>query len=159
VLTRFVRGIGDMADEIGHTERYSRRARGLARLGRAVPSRLAEAAGAAAAEDSVRLNRIFDESDVVLTPMFTRRPLRVREYDRASGARTLAGMTRWAPYAAAFNHTGQPAMAVPAGFAPDGFPLSVQLVGPFESEARLFSLGAQLEQAREWFAARPAVAT
>jgi amidase len=158
VLTRFVRGIGDMAREVGHRDRYSRRARGLARLGSALPDRVAAAAGVAAAEDSVRLNQIFDESDVVLTPMFTRRPLRVREYDGASGIRTLTGMTRWAPYAATFNHTGQPAIAVPAGFAPDGFPLSVQLVGPFESEARLFSLAAQLEQAREWFAARPAVA-
>jgi amidase len=158
VLTRFVRGLGDYAIKIGHRERYSRRARGIARIGMVIPSRTAEAAGVAAAEDSVRLNRIFDESDVVLTPMFTRRPLRIREYDGTTGIRTLTGQARWAPYSAAFNHTGQPAVSVPAGLTPDGFPLAVQLVGPFESEARLFSLSAQLEQARKWHEARPAVA-
>jgi amidase len=158
VLTRFVRGIGDKAQEIGHRERLSRRAKGFARLGTAIPGRLADSAAAAAAADAVHLNQIFDESDVVLTPMFTRRPLRIREYDGASGLRTLIGMTRWTPYSGAFNHTGQPAVSVPAGFTPHGFPLAVQLVGPFDAEARLFSLSAQLEAAREWPAHRPAVA-
>src|SRR3954468_11193539 len=158
VLTRFVRGLGDKADEIGHRDRYSRRAKGIARIATAIPTRVAAAAAVAAAEDSVRLNKIFDESDVVLTPMFTRRPLRIREYDGTTGVRTLTGQARWAPYSAAFNHTGQPAVSVPAGFTPDGFPLAVQLVGPFESEGRLFSLSAQLEGARRWHEARPAVA-
>jgi amidase len=158
VLTRFVRGLGDKAVEIGHRDLLSRRAKGIARIGTAIPSRFADAAEVAAAEDSVRLNVIFDESDVVLTPMFTRRPLRVREYDGTTGVRTLAGQARWSPYSAAFNHTGQPAVSVPAGLTPDGFPLAVQLVGPFDSEARLFSLAAQLEEAREWSKHRPAVA-
>ncbi|HEY6887304.1 MAG TPA: amidase family protein, partial [Solirubrobacter sp.] len=146
------------AAEIGHRDRLSRRAKGIARIGSAIPSRVAQSAAAAAAEDAAHLNEIFDESDVVLTPMFTRRPLRVREYDGTSGVRTLAGQARWAPYSAAFNHTGQPAVSVPAGFTSDGFPLAVQLVGPFDSEARLFALSAQLEQARGWAERRPAVA-
>ncbi len=158
VLTRFVRGIGDMAEEIGHRDRLSRRARGIARIGTAIPSRLADAASAQSAADAERLNRIFDESDVVLTPMFTRRPLRVREYDGRSGLRTLAGNVRFAPYGGAFNHTGQPAVAVPAGFAGDGFPIGVQLVGPPDSEARLISVSAQLEQARDWASHRPELA-
>jgi amidase len=158
VLARFVRGIGDKALEIGHRERLSRRARGMARIGTSIPGRVADAAAAQAATDSERLNRIFDESDVVLTPMFTRRPLRVREYDGRGGLWTLAGNVRFAPYAGAFNHTGQPAVAVPAGFTGNGFPLGVQLVGPHDSEARLISLAAQLEPARDWPAHRPAVA-
>jgi Asp-tRNA(Asn)/Glu-tRNA(Gln) amidotransferase A subunit family amidase len=158
VLARFVRGVGDMALEIGHRGRLSRRARGIARIGMMIPGRVADAAGEQAAADAERLNRIFDESDVVLTPMFTRRPLRVREYDGRPGLWTLAGNVRFAPYGAAFNHTGQPAVAVPAGFAGDGFPIGVQLVGPPDSEARLISLSSQLEQARDWPAHRPAVA-
>ncbi len=158
VLTRFVRGIGDMAEEIGHRDRLSRRARGIARIGMAIPGRLADAASAQSAADAERLNRIFDESDVVLTPMFTRRPLRVREYDGRTGVRTLVGNVRFAPYAGAFNHTGQPAVAVPAGFASDGFPIGVQLVGPPDAEARLISLSAQLEQARDWPSHRPGLA-
>jgi len=158
VLTRFLRGVGEMALEVGHRERLSRRARGMARIGLSIPARAAAAAAGHAAADAERLNRIFEESDVVLTPMFTRRPLRVREYDGRSGARTLAGNVRWAPYAGAFNHTGQPAVAVPAGFAGDGFPLGVQLVGPPDSERLLLQVAAQLEAAREWPVHRPAVA-
>ena len=60
-----------------------------------------------------RLDRIFERADVVLTPIFTRRPPRVREFDGRGGVRTLVGMVRLTPYAAAFNHTGQPAVAVP----------------------------------------------
>ena len=158
VITRFLRAIGDMAVEIGHRERLSRRAKGLARIGTAIPSALADMAANAAAADAQRLNRIFEDADVVLTPMFTRRPPRVREYDGRPAAWTLAGMTRLAPYAGAFNHTGQPAASVPAGFTPDGFPLGVQLVGPPDSEARLIALAAQLERAQDWAAPRPAVA-
>ena len=90
--------------------------------------------------------------------MFTRRPPRVREFDGRGGVRTLIGMTRLAPYSAAFNHTGQPAASVPAGFTHDGFPLAAQLVGPPDGEARLVSLAAQLERARDWGASRPSVA-
>jgi amidase len=158
VLARFLRGVGAMAVELGHRDRLSRRARGIARIGMMIPSRTADAAEEQAAADAERLNRIFDESDVVLTPMFTRRPLRVREYEGASGARTFAGNVRFAPYAGAFNHTGQPAVAVPAGFAGDGFPIGVQLVGPADAEPLLLSLSAQLQRAHDWAEHRPAVA-
>jgi amidase len=158
VLTRFLRGMGDMALEIGHRERLSRRARGLARIATAVPSRVADACTAAAAADAQRLNAIFAHADVVVTPMFTRRPPRVREYDGRPGWLTLIGMVRLAPYSGAFNHTGQPAVSVPAGFAADGFPLAVQLVGPPDGDARLVSLAAQLQQADDWTRERPAVA-
>lgn len=159
ILARFVRGIGDMAGETGHRDRLSRRARGLARIGAAIPDTVARSAADQAAADAQQLNRIYEHADVVLTPMFTRRPPRVREFDGRGGVRTLVGMSRLAPYNAAFNHTGQPAVSVPAGFTADGFPLAAQLVGPPDAEARLVSLSAQLERARDWAAARPAMAS
>jgi amidase len=158
ILARFMRGIHDTAAEQGHQERLSRRARGLARIGGAVPEPVARSAAQHAAADAEQLNRIFERADVVLTPMFTRRPPRVREFDGRGGLRTAVGMTRLAPYNAAFNHTGQPAVSVPAGFSADGFPLGAQLVGPPDGEARLVSLSAQLERARDWATDRPAVA-
>lgn len=157
ILARFMRGIHDTAAQQGHSERLSRRARGLARIGGAVPERVARAAAGQAAADAEQLNRVFEHADVVLTPMFTRRPPRVREYDRRGGVRTMVGMTRLAPYGAAFNHTGQPAVSVPAGFTADGFPLAAQLVGPPDGEARLISLSAQLERATEWSTRHPAL--
>jgi amidase len=158
VLARFLRGTADKAVEVGHPERLSRRARGLVRIGRAVPAGVAAAAGRAAADDALQLNAIFADADVVLTPMFTRRPPRVREYEGKPAPYTLAGMVRLVPYAGAFNHTGQPALAAPAGFTADGFPLGVQLVGPPDSEPLLLALAAQLEAARDWQSRVPAAA-
>jgi amidase len=156
VLARFLRGIADKAREVGHVERLSRRARGIVRIGSAIPQRVAAAAGRAASGDAQRLNAIFSGADLVLTPMFTRRPPCLREYEGRSGAYTLAGMIRFAPYAGAFNHTGQPALAVPAGFAADGFPVGAQLVGPPDSEPLLLAAGAQLQTVRDWHAQIPA---
>ena len=69
VLARFVRGLGDKAVEIGHRDRLSRRARGHR------PDRDVDPAAASprprprqSAADAAQLNRIFDESDVVLDP-------------------------------------------------------------------------------------------
>ncbi len=156
VIARFLRGVVDKAAEVGHPERLSRRARGLVRIGTLVPSAAADAAGRAAAADAERLNRIFaEDADVVLTPIFTRRPPRVREYEGRPALWTLVGMIRLVPYLGPFNHTGQPTAAVPAGFTADGFPLAVQLVGPPDSEPLLLALSAQLERLRDWPAARP----
>ena len=44
---------------------------------------------------------------------------------------------------------------MPAGFAGDGFPLTVQLVAPTDGEGVLLSVAAQLERARDWPAHTP----
>jgi aspartyl-tRNA(Asn)/glutamyl-tRNA(Gln) amidotransferase subunit A len=55
-----------------------------------------------------------------------------------------------------FNVTGQPALAMPAGFSSDGLPLSLQLVGhPFE-EAMLYRIAAAYEGATDWTTHHPA---
>ena len=58
-------------------------------------------------------------------------------------------------YTALWNVTGHPAAAVPSGFADDGLPTSVQLVGPRGDEATLFALSAQVESVRPWADRRP----
>jgi amidase len=57
---------------------------------------------------------------------------------------------RYAPFAAPWNLAGWPAMAVPAGLAPDGLPLSVQLVSRPGTESLLLGLAATLERLRPW---------
>ena len=157
-VARLLRGIRDAALEAPHPERLSRRARGYMRLG-ALPGPLVERAKAAAAGHADRINRVFGEGfDAVITPMFTRRPLRIGEHEGHGALATLSRNLNYVPYPGVFNHTGQPAAAVPAGFTGDGFPLSVQLVGPPDGEPVLLSLSAQLEQARDWPAQRPAMA-
>jgi amidase len=90
--------------------------------------------------------------------MFTRRPFRVREYEGRPAVWVLNASVRLVPWCGAYNHTGQPAAAVPAGFTGDGFPLSAQLVAPPGREDVLLSLSAQLERARDWPAHVPPIA-
>lgn len=49
-----------------------------------------------------------------------------------------------------FNVTGQPAIAIPAGFSSDGLPLSVQLIGHAWQEARVYRVADAYEQAVNW---------
>ena len=66
-------------------------------------------------------------------------------------------MSRVHPFNVVWNYLGNPAAAVPAGFTEDRLPLSVQLVGPPNSEPLLLSLSAQLEAERGWPAQRPPI--
>ena len=159
ILARYLRGIADMARSMPQPERLSRRSRGYMRIGSAVPLAAVARARAAAGTDAERLNRVFEGGvDAVLTPMFTRRPPQVGEYEGRPAAWTLNGSIRFVPYCGAYNHTGQPAASVPAGFTPDGFPLAVQLVARPEGEPVLLSLAAQLEGALGWPDRRPPLA-
>jgi amidase len=158
VLARYLRGIADMGRSMPHPERLMRRTRGYVRIGSAVPAALAERAKAAAATDAAELGHVFDDGvDLVMTPMFTRRPPRVGEYEGTSALRSLNGSIRFVPYCGPYNHTGQPAASVPAGMTSDGFPLAVQLVAPPDGEPVLLSLAAQLEGALGWPDRRPAL--
>jgi len=69
--------------------------------------------------------------------------------------RTALASSATVPYAACWNMTGQPACSVPAGFAADGMPRAVQLIGRPNDEATLISVAAQLEAARPWADSRP----
>jgi amidase len=94
-----------------------------------------------------RILALWDEFDVLLTPALASTAIAADGgYGRpAPLAIDVAG--RFTPYTPAFNLTGQPAIALPAGFGADGLPLSVQLVGRPGAEDLLYSLAAQLEQA------------
>ncbi len=54
-----------------------------------------------------------------------------------------------------FNVTGQPALAMPAGFTKDGLPLSIQLVGHDWQEAMIYRIAYAYEQAAGWLGRRP----
>jgi amidase len=155
-LTRYLSGVYEesvAADERGRLERRTRR---LARAG-ALAHRRLPAVRAAEARDAARINAIFDDVDVVLGPTLARSAIAVGRYEGRGAAATLNGVLRWVPFNGIWNHLGNPAAAVPAGFDADGMPLSVQLVGPPDSEAALLSLSAQLEAARPWADQRPPV--
>jgi amidase len=152
---RYLRGIREDARAAPHPRRLARRTRNYARLGAAYPDALLRRAIAAGDTDRDRLLGSLEGFDVLLTPMFTRRPLPIGEWDGRGALWTFNGSARWVPYSATWNHTGQPAASVPAGMTADGFPLAVQLVGRPDGEETLLSLSAQLEAELDWPALRP----
>ena len=107
--------------------------------------------------DAARVNAIFDSFDVLITPVMGGTALPVRRWEGQGALRTVLGMSRFYPYCVPWNHLGNPAMAVPAGFAADGMPLSVQVIGRPGDEATLLSLAAQLEAERPWADKRPPI--
>jgi len=157
VTPRYLRGIAEDFARVPHPERLERRTRGFARLGRLIPDGLFEKARQGEAADAARVNAIFDSHDVLMTPVMGGTALPVRRWEGRGAIQTVLGMSRFYPYCVPWNHLGNPAMSVPAGFAADGMPLAVQLVGRPGDEATLISLAAQLEAERPWADRRPPI--
>jgi amidase len=104
-----------------------------------------------------RIQSIFDDVDVLVTPGTAAGPPRIGAYQRRGAISSLLLVAALVPYFETWNLTGQPAAAVPWGFDGDGLPLSVQLVGRPYAEATLLALSAQIEAARPWAHRRPPV--
>jgi amidase len=106
---------------------------------------------------AARINRLLQDHDVLMTPTIRRPPVEADRWEGRGALRTLIGMVAVYPFTGIWNVTGQPAAAVPAGFADDGLPLSVQLVGRPGDEATLLSLAAQIEAESRWVDRRPPI--
>ena len=153
---RYARGAWLDAQRLGRPSELERRTRGIVRVG-ARMERMAARARAKEAARAARINAIFEEHDVLMTPVTAAQPLPVGRFDGAGAARTFLGAGAFACYTAIWNVTGQPAASMPTGFDGDGMPTAVQLVGRPDDEATLFALAAQIEQARPWAHRRPRV--
>ncbi|GAA4558092.1 amidase [Planotetraspora kaengkrachanensis] len=89
---------------------------------------------------------ITDQYDAVLTPTVTRLPVPVGWFeDVDSPEETFERMKGFAPFAAMYNVSGQPAVNLPLYWTPDGLPVGVMLGGRFGDEGTLISLSAQVE--------------
>jgi amidase len=124
----------------------------------AVGRLLSPLTGAAKALDPVlqrRVGAIFKRADVVLAPTTAQPPLKIGAAEGKSSWGTDQVIVGACPYAWPFNVLGWPAINVPAGFTPGKLPVGAQLIGPANSEGRLLSLAAQLEQVERWFDHEP----
>jgi amidase len=157
ITPRYLRGIAEDVATVPEPERLERRTRGFGRLGRLIPDGLFERARAGEKADAARVNAIFDSHDVLVTPVMGGTALPVRRWEGRGALRTLLEMSRFYPYCVPWNHLGNPAMSVPAGFAADGMPIAVQIVGRPGDEATLLSLAAQIEAERPWADSRPPI--
>lgn len=156
-LPQFFGGVRSEADLVEHPDRLERRTRQTLRLGRWASRPVVERGLRAGERLREEADRIFtdDGLDVLLTPTLGQRPPRAGILDGIGAVRALWIAQPMVAHCALWNLTGQPAAAVPAGTAPDGLPLSVQLVGRTGAETTLLSLAAQLETARPWTMPEP----
>ncbi len=152
---RWAAGIRD--DAVTYDDAPEPRTQKMAALGRRLGGRAL--ARSIRREEAVarRLNAVFDEHDLVLTPT-TAAPPPLATVSSDSGAlRTFNEGGPYVCYTPIWNYVGQPAASVPAGFDEDGLPTAIQFAGPPNAETTIVSLAAQLEAARPWHERRPAV--
>ena len=134
------------------------RTRGFGKLGRRIPERVLQSSLRRQGEHAARINAIFEDFDVVLTPTIAEPPVEIGRWAGMGALRTLLGMARTYPYTPVWNHTGQPAASIPAPVPTGALPIGMTLVAPPDREDLLLSLSAQVEAETAWTERIPEVA-
>jgi len=146
----------DATAEVGGLERRTSQ---MAALGRRLRGRALRRSVRLEEAIAQRLNSVFAEHDLVMTPT-TAAPPPAAEISRGAGAlRTFNEAGPYVCYTPTWNYVGQPAASIPTGFDGDGLPTAVQLAAPQNGETTIVALAAQIEAARPWRERRPALST
>ena len=99
------------------------------------------------------LQRVFGDADVIACPgAFMLAPPADAIDPHGPMTPEVAPFIR---FSAPFNFSGNPTLSLPAGFASNGAPHGIQLVGPRLGEAMLCRVGHAYERATEWHLRRP----
>jgi aspartyl-tRNA(Asn)/glutamyl-tRNA(Gln) amidotransferase subunit A len=101
---------------------------------------------------TAQVDALFEECDALLTAVIPGPAPLLEETDDGPWRRAQ-------PISSAFNATGQPALALPCGFAANGLPLSAQFVGRAFDEATVLRVAHAYEREAGWTAHRPALAS
>jgi aspartyl-tRNA(Asn)/glutamyl-tRNA(Gln) amidotransferase subunit A len=96
----------------------------------------------------------FQHYDMIATPTLACAALAI-DHDffapiEIDGEPTDTVRKAWYPYTHPFNLSGNPAITLPCGWAGDGLPVGLQLVGPHLGDARLLGAAALFEASRPW---------
>jgi len=96
----------------------------------------------------------FEQADYVVTPTLSRTALPIDqdlfEPIAIDGAEAGELRRNWFPYTMPFNITGHPAITVCCGFASDGLPVGLQILGRFRDEASILRAAAIYEASEDW---------
>jgi amidase len=157
IMPRYLAGVAQDAGRLDHPERLEPRSRRMAWIGRRLRGRALQRAVRREPVVAERANAIFDDCDVLLTPVTALQPEPAERSSDMGAVRTFNASGPYVTFTAIWNYLGQPAAAVPAGFDDDGLPTAVQIAAPVSGETTLLSLAAQLERARPWADRRPPV--
>jgi amidase len=123
----------------------------VALRGRQITARELQAAEMTAVQLAHAMWRLFEDVDVLLTPMLSGPPLPIGSFplDHDDVDLHWRRMADFAPFATIANVAGIPALSIPHGEA-DGLPLSAQLMGPMASDGLLLRVARQLQKATPW---------
>jgi aspartyl-tRNA(Asn)/glutamyl-tRNA(Gln) amidotransferase subunit A len=96
----------------------------------------------------------FEQADYVVTPTLSRTALPIDqdlfEPINIDGIEVGELRRNWFPYTMPFNITGHPAITLCCGFAPDGLPVGLQILGRFRDEASILRAAAIYEASETW---------
>jgi amidase len=142
---RLLSGASDDIRSLPDTNRLEARTRSVARLGRVIPARTLRRALDRQQAIAATINRVFDDADIVLTPLCASRTPHLDDCPSNGALRSLraANTSAWL---VPWNLTGQPAISIPTGII-DALPTAIQLVARPNDETTLLALSAQLESA------------
>jgi amidase len=158
-LQMWLRGIHDESLDVPDRTKLERLSRQMAGGGRVLVSdRRRDKLLFKRAATTARMLALWDEVDVLVTPGLATTAIAAEGGYGRHAPLAIDKAGRFTPFTAVFNLTGQPAVAIPAGFGADGLPLSVQLVGRPGAEDTLYSLAGQIEAAAPWAEQRPKLA-
>ncbi|MBX9297123.1 Asp-tRNA(Asn)/Glu-tRNA(Gln) amidotransferase subunit GatA [Chromobacterium piscinae] len=94
----------------------------------------------------------FQQCDVILGPVAP-----TAAFDLGQMASDPVQMYLSDVYTLSVNLAGLPGMSVPAGFAANGRPIGLQIIGNYFAEAKMLNVAHQFQQATDWHAKAPAL--
>src|SRR6202040_4485342 len=113
-LPRYFRGIYNDVRSLPHQDRLEKRTRNMARIGSLLSERRMAAVRAGESALAARIQSIFDDVDVVITPGNATGPSRIGAYQRRGAVSSLLLVSRRVPVFEVWNLPRQAAAAPPA---------------------------------------------
>lgn len=105
-----------------------------------------------------RVRAFFERYDYLVLPVSQVPPFPVEQpYVTSINGVALGSYLEWMRSCYWISATGAPALAVPAGFTPEGLPVGLQIVARPRNELGLLRLGHAYEQATGFWRQRPAI--
>ncbi len=103
--------------------------------------------------------RFHETYDLWLSPVLSAPPIKlgIIDVDEQDLQKAFAPIIDYAPFTAAVNGTGQPAISLPLHWTKDGLPVGVQFVARHSSEMLLLQFAAELEEAAAWSSRKPVI--
>lgn len=116
------------------------RSQAVVRVGKLIPASAIEWAKRRSLAIGKAVDEVFEDYDVLLSPTLGKRPARIPAIRGKGMIGAMVASASSVGFTAFTNISGQPAAHVTTGWAGDGLPIGVQLIGPSNGEEVLVSV-------------------